>query len=364
LSLDEREDAHLPSLSKCNPVIAFIFDLISVASKRGAVKFDFPGEVVGTSLFQLMTTLIGATVLVGGCATTGSLGPAYTLNGPKTLLPGADVQQAKSLAMGSAVSKGWKIVETSDNGLLMRRALDTAIAESLVGAPVRNASIDVRTGFIQRQEGVEVVVGATVIAERDGKEPETMDFTDSYKNELERSLASLRSSWEENRWRIASATPPLPTTEAASAHDDTQGVTPAVQAWQSEVPEAHSATAENTATAWSETPASDTATVTAPSADGDDARYEDRYAAAPPASVTQGADAGLNENMLALGQTTERGLWAYYAERYAIIRGCDISGRGAILEEKQPDFEIHNVYCENGQSFLVKCNAGTCLGIE
>jgi hypothetical protein len=355
----------LPNLPKRNPVVAFIINLISVASKRGAAKFDFPGEGVERLFFQLMTTLISVTLLVSGCATTRSLGPAYTSNGPKTFLPGADVQQAKSLAMGSAVSKGWKIVDVSDNGLLIRRALDTAAAESVLGAPVRSASLDVRTGFFQRQEGVEVVVSAAMRADKGDKEEKTMDFTDSYKTELERSLDSLRLSWEENRWRIASATPALPTKEAVPVHDGTQGVTPAVQAWQGEVIGAHSAPAENAATAWSEAPASDTAPVTASSAGGSAAPYEDRYAAATPASVSEStAAAGSNENMLALEQTAEQGLWAYYAEHYAKIRGCDISGRGAILEEKQPELEIHRVYCENGQSFLVKCNAGTCLGIE
>jgi len=355
----------LPNPPKRNPVIAFFVDLIFAAPKRGTAIFDFPGEVVDRRFFQLMAALIGATLLVGGCATTSPLGPAYMPNGPKTLLPGADVQQAKSLAMGSAVSKGWNIVEASDNGLLMRRALDTATAESVVGAPVRNASIDVRTGFVQRQEGVEVVVGAAVIADKGNKAKETIDFTDSYKNELEQSLDSLRMAWEKNRWRIASATPPPRTKEAVPAHDGTQGVTPAVEAWQSAVTEAQSAPAQNTATPRPETPASDTAPVAPSSADGNAAPYEDRYAAAPAAPAAQGAAAaGSNENMLALGQTGEQGVWAYYAEHYAKIRGCDVSGQGATLEEKQPELEIHRVDCKNGQSFLVKCNAGTCVGIE
>jgi hypothetical protein len=68
--------------------------------------------------------------------------------------------------------------------------------------------------------------------------------------------------------------------------------------------------------------------------------------------------------MLALNRQTEPGIWAYYAEHYAKIRGCEVSGKGAVLEQKLPEYELHRVYCENGATFLVKCNAGTCRGME
>jgi hypothetical protein len=68
--------------------------------------------------------------------------------------------------------------------------------------------------------------------------------------------------------------------------------------------------------------------------------------------------------MLALNRAAEPGVWAYYAEHYARIRGCEVSASGAALEEKQPEYEIHRVYCNDGQSFRVKCNAGTCGGLQ
>jgi hypothetical protein len=68
--------------------------------------------------------------------------------------------------------------------------------------------------------------------------------------------------------------------------------------------------------------------------------------------------------MLALNRQTEPGVWAYYAEHYAKIRGCELSENGVVLEEKLPEFELHRVHCENQKTFLVKCNAGTCRGME
>jgi hypothetical protein len=377
--------------------------------------------------YFLPLTLVGVALLLIGCAATGPLGPGFIPNGPQTFLAGADVAQARSLAMGSAVSKGWKIVDASGNGLLVRRALDTSAAESAVGGPVRNASVEVRTYFSQRQGGVDVVVGAAVIAATGSKPAETFDFTDSYEHELERSLESLRLSWEKNRWRIASVTPPLPRKETASEQQGTQAVTPAVQAWQSEVAHTEAPTRENAATSWPET---DVAGTEAPKGEntattwretevaraeppmgentatlwsetevaGTDARTGENTAAAwsaPRAPVAEplvisnvGNDAPAiehvssettpapvpaapppraatpNDHMLALNQTANQGVWAYYAEHYAKIRGCDISGRGATLENKQPEFEIHRVHCESGQSFRVRCNAGTCMGIQ
>jgi hypothetical protein len=123
---------------------------------------------------------------------------------------------------------------------------------------------------------------------------------------------------------------------------------------------------------WSDTSPPDGAAGTAATAapvaatvDSGAAPVEERYAGATPAPVSGGAGAtGPANDMLALNRTGEPGVWAYYAEHYAKIRGCEIAGEGAVLEDKKPEFELHRVYCESGQSFLVKCNAGTCRGMQ
>ena len=68
--------------------------------------------------------------------------------------------------------------------------------------------------------------------------------------------------------------------------------------------------------------------------------------------------------MLTLQQPQGTGVWAYYAEHYARIRGCSLAGEGAVLVEETKAYEVHRVYCEGGTTFLVKCNAGTCRGMR
>ncbi len=323
-----------------------------------------------TRHFELLATSVGFVLILAGCSTTGQTRFHSSSNGPQTFLAGADVQQAKSLAMGSAVTKGWKVVDTSDDRLLIRHSLDTAAAEAAVEGPVSSASVEVTTDFSQRQDGVDVTVGAALIADRAGKEKETLDFTEGYKNELERSLSSLQEAWEKNRWRIASATPPLPTTNnAVAVHDSAENLSPSQQAWMEAVlgtrgapgREGSASESEASVAAGPSEPVSSYSEAAAPIED----RGEDQgtpMAAAPQPAET--ATAGPDENMLVLNDPPAPGVWSYYAEQFARTRGCEISGQGARLEERQPEYEIHRIDCENGMTVRVKCNAGTCLGIQ
>jgi hypothetical protein len=95
----------------------------------------------------MLPVLAGVGLLMGGCATTGSSLLGFDPNKPHTFLAGAEVEQAKSVAMGSAVSNGWKVVESSNNRLVVRRPLNAAVAESVAGAPVSAASLEVKTDF-------------------------------------------------------------------------------------------------------------------------------------------------------------------------------------------------------------------------
>jgi len=332
----------------------------------------------------LLLMLVGVGLVPGGCGTTGPAIPSYDPNRPQIFLAGAEVDQAKSLAMGSAVSKGWKIVESSDSKLVVGRPLDVTAAASAVGEPVSTATVEVTTDFFKRQGGVSAVVGAVLDTDRGTKAARRIDFTESYKDELNRSLESLLQSWDENRWRVAAATPPSPTKIAPPEDEGTatsqvrfkqaleeefsrsaEG-TPAVV---ENAPVADSATesvpAASTASAWSAPAPAVAAPVAAASASPNVAPVEERYVAAtPPPLSTDTRPASTSENMLVLNRAGERGVWGYYAEYYAKTQGCDVAESGAVLQQKQPEFEIHRVYCENGQSLLVKCNAGTCLGME
>jgi hypothetical protein len=73
----------------------------------------------------------------------------------------------------------------------------------------------------------------------------------------------------------------------------------------------------------------------------------------------------VTNNMLTLSTAPSgTGVWAYYAEHYARVRGCRLAGEGAVLMRKTPEHEEHRVYCEGGQTFLVRCNAGICRGLQ
>ncbi|MBK1644961.1 hypothetical protein CKO25_09915 [Thiocapsa imhoffii] len=54
------------------------------------------------------------------------------------------------------------------------------------------------------------------------------------------------------------------------------------------------------------------------------------------------------------------GIWAYYAERYAIALGCELGHSGAILAQSGSDWERHRVPCHDGRILEVICHHGDC----
>lgn len=175
--------------------------------------------------FYPLPMLIMIAVFVSGCGTT-KLPDLVDLRGnkPWIFLASAEVRQAKSLAMGAAVTKGWKIVDAAGNELLVRHSLSTTTAEAIVGRPVATAAIEVKTDFDQRRAGVDVIVDAAMVADKLTDKGERsvvrVDVTESHKEALNRSLNALRQSWERNRWRIAMAIRPLSTKGMVSKDED------------------------------------------------------------------------------------------------------------------------------------------------
>jgi hypothetical protein len=70
-----------------------------------------------------------------------------------------------------------------------------------------------------------------------------------------------------------------------------------------------------------------------------------------------------DENMMALYPAAETVSWAYYAEQYARLRGCNVSSQGSILIDSRSDGEIHKVPCDGADSVLVQCYNGECRGL-
>jgi hypothetical protein len=64
--------------------------------------------------------------------------------------------------------------------------------------------------------------------------------------------------------------------------------------------------------------------------------------------------------MLVLNQGARKGLWAYYAEDFARLRGCALGERGAMLLQETDGFEVHEVQGVGSSNQLVKCRGGVC----
>jgi hypothetical protein len=296
---------------------------------------------------RLLTPLLLTYLLAVGCASTRSApddpAVAYDPNAPRTLLVGAQVDQARAVAMGAAADKGWRIAESSADRLVIQRPLNAAAAEAVSpGSSLgpTQPKVEVTTGFRPRPDGTEVSLMAEVLsADPQGAEVR-QSFTDTYRAELEQSLRSLRRAWETASWRVVGALPPVPEPappadiRVAAAEPQTEAQPQAQPSAPVPVPASREAAALPV-----------TRPVVAPQPP----------AAAPVASAPN--------DMLRLNVPVPTGIWAYYAEHYARIRGCNLAGEGAVLINKTPEFEEHRVYCEDGKTFLVRCNAGTCRGL-
>jgi hypothetical protein len=179
--------------------------------------------------------LVGLTVvtLFSGCASQPRTGGAdmgdevESITGPSTVIAGARVDDVRSVALGLARSKGWTIVTASDQKLVLRRPVDPDAPQAVElgladnGAP---PSVEVTSVFRQAPGGVSVTVNAQLVARvrgegKDAGEPaeRRIDYTESYRDNLLRSLESLRSTWAAHHQRVARALPPITTAGQAAA---------------------------------------------------------------------------------------------------------------------------------------------------
>lgn len=399
-----------------------------------------------------LPALAATGLLIAGCATgpksdvfdgSDQSGLPYDPNKPQVLLTGAKVVEAKGIAMGAATSKGWKIARSAPNTLVLERPLNAAAAGALPPgsrpAGGKPPVLEVEADFFQRQQGVDVVLTATAVTRNGAREAQREDYTEPYREALTHSLDSLRAAWEDNRQRIASATPPVSKPDTvpvdpkapfapepggsarvadAPAPAEPEAGTGADTGWGAAVA-SPAATAPPAASPVAKAPPPVSPVATSPPAATPLAPAPvgpSRLAASPPAGApvvarpVTGAPATARaaaapsdggapvvslplgptptaalpplalppsgsavpepqepvdraSNMLVLNQPTTSGGWAYYAEHYARVRGCALTDEGAVLVEKKPEYEVHRVNCEGGQSFLVRCNAGTCRGM-
>ncbi len=313
-------------------------------------------------------------------------------NLPQVMLQGGTAAEAKALAMGAARSKGWKIASSEADQLVVERPADANMLPGIPAAP--GTMLEVTSFFIAQSGGTNVATKAEVVSPAlAGRPGERIDYTNTLRDSLTRSLDSLRDSWASNRNRVVRATPPeagwadpwagtpyaratpAPSASAPDAASTSAGEPPAQPPLPAPTPRQ---TASSSATN-PNPPSRPTPRQTASSsATNSPAAPEPRRRGAAPvvdASAilsTQGistAPITPRENMMALPVNTAsapaRGsaTWGASAEQYARQRGCQVSASGSQLIESRQDGEIHKVPCEGSDSFLVICQNGTCQGL-
>ena len=203
--------------------------------------------------------------VLSGCAGNQGVSDRFDVtNHPQLFLPGANRADVKGLAMGTARAKGWIIVQSTDDRLVMQRPLDP----SSPSAPALGAAkssvppvIEVTSAFVEQSGGVTVALGATLITQPSGeKSPQRIDYTERYRGALTQSLESLRANWTANRQRVANAMPPTsPKPESAPGAAAAENNNPLVQVWGQTVAEATPAGSGTPAMTTAPTPASNRA---------------------------------------------------------------------------------------------------------
>ena len=336
-----------------------------------------------------LAVLLSALLTIAGCASTprGAVPIGNISDLPQTMLSGAKLDHARSVAMGTARTKGWTIKAADPNRLLLERDLPaTSPQASALGSTAAPPKIEVETDLVERSDGTIVALKAFVVSNPGTPDEKRIDYTADYENQLLISLSSLQSAWIDSRGKIAS-TVPIPTEQDIAEQTESQ-----------DGPAASSSGAEPVAATVAEAPTpavpdrapvpapvqqpqaaatARTAPPSVPTADsvpgiGATAGNGSALPAAsadglPPSAtpaVSVASDIAPRNDMLVLNDSGRKGLWAYYAEDYARLRGCAIGDRGATLLQETPTFELHEVPCVGANNVLVRCQGGVCEGVR
>ncbi|AGA90265.1 hypothetical protein Thimo_1475 [Thioflavicoccus mobilis 8321] len=333
----------------------------------------------GRAFLLLLITLSGG-LTVGGCATqptTVAEQPPdvrqLIVGKPQIRLPAARLAEVKSIALGAADSKGWTLVEDRADKVVLKRPMDPASPQAIaLGANGGEEPIvEVTAYFVEEPGGVIVALTADALAKGPNQTMRRVDYTESYRADLKRSLQSLGETWAANRERVSAAlawhrsaaqSPEVPY-PYGDPKAGLQGVPkdPLKAAWAEgttlvdDLPAASAASdqAGDQPAPQSAAAGSESAPVVTPSGPSTDSA---RSAAATP-TVS-------NSNLVALDQRPRTGMWAYYAEQFAITRGCALTDQGALLIEQRPDAEILDVPCRNLPAFRLRCHNGVCRSLE
>ncbi|WP_295542569.1 hypothetical protein [uncultured Thiohalocapsa sp.] len=335
------------------------------------------------TLLLLLLALAGCAGLERSGRGDGQVDAGDLADLPRVSLPGARLQEARSVAMAAARTKGWTILTADANRLVLERQLppDAPQAQAL-GSVLAPPRIQVVTDIAERSDGTVVALRAFVLSNPGTPEERRIDYTADYESQLLISLSALTSSWIAARDKLRSQVPVLATTEADATDTDAVGdlgdaaTTVSAGAAQAAVaarPAPTSAPEAADARARTGRASPETGQTTPPAIDdwrGGDARgamaqravtgVDGAVTGPSPIAPTAPADSGAPNEMLVLNRQGRTGLWAYYAEDFARLRGCALGGRGAVLLQETDGFEVHEVECVGRNNLLVKCRGGVC----
>ncbi|MGB5833918.1 MAG: hypothetical protein WBG92_18290 [Thiohalocapsa sp.] len=327
----------------------------------------------------VLVSLLSISLALSGCASTSSgkvaIGSISDL--PQTMLNGAELDDARAVAMGTARTKGWTIKDAAANRLLLERELSNSSPQATaLGSSLTPPTIEVETDLVERSEGTVVALKAFVVTNPGTQEEKRIDYTSDYENQLLISLSSLQSAWLSSRNKIASKVP-LPSEQDAEEQSQSQNdpsVAEPVVAGTPDSPGLSSADASPVVAEPSSAPPPQLSS--APTAtEAPDLGVAQTTSALPeasggglPSTATSAApvltEPAPRNDMLVLNSSSRKGLWAYYAEDYARLRGCAIGDRGAVLMQETPTFELHEVECAGSSNMLLKCQGGVCNAVQ
>ncbi|MGB5733990.1 MAG: hypothetical protein WBM40_06065, partial [Thiohalocapsa sp.] len=172
----------------------------------------------------VLVVLLSVSLTMAGCSSmpSGAVPIGNISNLPQTMLSGATLDHARSVAMGTARSKGWTIKSAEPNRLLLVRALPaTSPQTAALGSTAAAPQIEVETDLVERSDGTIVALKAFVVSNPGTADEKRTDYTTEYENQLLISLSSLQSAWIDSRSKIAS-TVPVPSQEDVAEQTESQ----------------------------------------------------------------------------------------------------------------------------------------------
>lgn len=252
---------------------------------------------------------------------------AERIERPGIFLHGATVARAKGLALDAALVKGWQVARIGPNYVVFETILEEPASPGPPNAVMPDQTLlRIRADFVETPAGVNTYLQGEEVWYAGSPNEWSADVTAEYRTNLSNALSSLRTQWT----RVAKTrTSNAPSGSTAAAPNQTVRVTPGPEAGN---------------------PADTSPRVR---------RLARPLPQAPPPALPP-PPGPLPEQRIDID--VKVGTWAYYAEDFAVRRGCILGEIGAELISGDNASELHRVHCNGGSSVYVRCDREGCLG--